>query len=457
MVHLNFVLFSVHLIPILATIYCMSSQEHISTEDINDILDKLILQTKANETVLNTNVKESFLPNVDPQTGNDSNIYYFKTYMAPHINYKSSSELLHLTRNSNKSIETFEVGDENSEVDKSEDESFPAMMSRKSFMDIENQKHVVPTIIYEGRDGNYPEYKTGNIDESNLLDDLIKKEIVSDINAIKDNKQISYTQHIQQSQPNQQQRLLRDYPEIIIDHITYDNDEKDKEYKNNLVNIKTTHDVQHVQNFVKGDNKNSIVVNTSKPRSKIRYNIPEEEIEIIDRIPLEHFAPKNYLTPEMKSLIEAIIQKKVLHDTILKHTTESESRKQSILLEKILQKLPDKKQTRTNSKTSYSLHHERLSAPEIETLSRLRASLETLHRNVGHHLTKPYLNHAMYSSQGGSPVLNKWQLHNRLLSRLLHMSRPEALKRTRLVTSLIDRIMSNIDYNQPVYYNLYKK
>lgn len=411
-------------------------EEHLSTENINEILDKLIQQTQQiNETAPNADIQD-LTPIVETHTDNDSNIYYIKTYMPPRINFKSSSENLHATRYSNKTDQSREVSNEVQSLT-SDDEIFPGAnkITRKTI----NYKQFAPRLIHKGQESVNSDFKprSGLIDEhENSLDDLIKKEMVAELNTTNNTKQTS------SGHQNPQLSLLHQYPEIIIDHITYDNDENDKK---KIPQIKSTLDVPHVQNAVKEETNDRLPNMT--PR-KIRYNIPEEEIEMADDEPPEYFEPRDYFTPDMNGLIDAIVQKKVMHDALLKQTTENESRKQNILLQRILQRLPEKRQMINNVKSSYTVRHERIAPIKIETLSHLLSAPEPVRRSGGNHLPKSYLN----VPHGHS----KWEIHNRLLKTLVRMYRPEILKSTRVVAGLIDRIVPNIGY-RPVYYDLYKK
>lgn len=439
-------------------------------------MDKLIQQTQQiNDTNPTEDIKD--LTTVDETESlagkpplNDSNIYYFKTFMNPQINFKSSSEVVHETRPSNKTVQSDEVSDDDHDPT-SEEKPFPggSKITRKSLLGVQQQKTVqhqsvqsskkeyMPRLIHGGHSETmYSEFKskTGkpDSDENNYaLQELIKNEIVSGLSTMNDNTHISFTQS--GGHQNKQLSLLHEYPEIIIDHIAYDNDENDK---NTVHKLKSAHETQHVQHMqkkvVKGEMNNRVSL---VPPQKIRYNIPEEEIHELahaqrqDFDMQEQFEPVNYLTPEMKGLIDVIIQKQVMQDALLKQTTESESRKTSMLLEKILQRLPEQRPMINNVKSSYSVRHERIAPVEMQTLSHIHSSLNTLHRNGGNHLVNSYMKVPYAPS--------KWEIRNRLLRRLIRLYRPDVLKRTRLVAAgLIDRIVPNINY-QPVYYDLYKK
>lgn len=407
------------------------SQEQLNTENINEILDEPTLQTQQiNETDIT-----DLTPDVE--TGNNSKIYYFKTFVAPHINFKSSNETLQTNRHSNKTTQSDEVSNQDYDLTSEDRLVFSpgksSSSSRKSFIKVEHHnQQFIPRSLNGNQERIYSEYKTrsGYVDENNnSLEDLLNKELVPESSTINDNKQVSFSQS---GNENPQLSILHNYPEIIIDHITYDNDKNDK---NKMVKIKpnVTEDSPPKRNVVKEEpNKNQ-----QKPRP-IRYNIPEEEFEIANHEPPEYLDPRNYLTPEMKGLIVAIIQKKAMHDALLKQTTENESRKQSMLIGKILQRLHEKRLMSNNVKSSYSFRHERITPAEMKTLSYLPTSLETSRRSGGNHLKKSYFNAPF--------VPSKWEIHNRLLRTLVQMYKPEILKRTLLVAGLIDRIVPSIDY-----------
>ncbi|CAH1635650.1 unnamed protein product [Spodoptera littoralis] len=379
-----------HLLFFVSAVYWVLSQEQdMSSENINEILDRLIQQTRPNESGIVPDIVDTVNPSVETppvQGSQQSNISSIEV-----------DEVTELTTGEETSPRTTKV-------------------ITKSFIEIEHQKQTIPRQLYGGN----TILKTENVDRNiTSVEHLIKKEFISDSNTINNNKN---------SQQNYNLNLLHQYPEIIIDHVTYDNDEQTNDSKP----VTPTVNTHHVQEIF------------PKPSLRMRHSNSDENIETANRGHSEHSGTNNYLTPEIKDLIDTIIQKKVTHDTLLRQGTESETRKQSKLLEKILQKLPEMKLVGNNGKDNYLRQREHVHPPEIDTLPRFGNPADSLVlRNVGNHFIKPYL-HAPH-------VINKWEIHSRLLKTLLRTCRPNGLNHVRLIAELIDRIISNIDYRSACY------
>ncbi|XP_022826372.1 uncharacterized protein LOC111356303 [Spodoptera litura] len=379
-----------HLLFFISAVYWALSQEQdMSSENINEILDRLIQQTRPNESGIVPDIVDTVNPSVETppvQGSQQSNISSIEV-----------DEVTELTTGEESSPRTTKV-------------------ITKSFIEIEHQKQTIPRQLYGGN----TVLKSENVDKNTTsIEHSIKKEFISDSNTVNNNKN---------SQQNYNLNLLHQYPEIIIDHVTYDNDEQTNDSKP----VTPTVNAQRVQEIL------------SKPSLRMRHGNSDENIETANRGHLEHSGTNNYLTPEIKDLIDTIIQKKVTHDTLLRQGTESETRKQSKLLEKILQKLPEMKLVGNNGKDNYLRQREHVHPPEIDTLPRFGNPADSLVlRNVGNHFIKPYL-HAPH-------VINKWEIHSRLLKTLLRTCRPNGLNHVRLIAELIDRIISNIDYRSACY------
>ncbi|KAF9799916.1 hypothetical protein SFRURICE_013653 [Spodoptera frugiperda] len=384
----------------------------MSSENINEILDRLIQQTKPNESGIVPDIVDTVNPSVETPPGNESNIYYFKTFMAPRINFKSNGEIIQGSQESN--ISSLEAA-EGTELTTGEESSrHTSKVVTKSFIEIEHQKQTMPRQLYGGN----TEVKSGN-GNTTSIEHSIKKEFMLDLNA---------ANHNRKSQQNDHFNLLHQYPEIIIDHVTYDDDEQTND-SNPVIPTVITERVQEIP---------------PKLTLRTRHSNSDENIETPTRDPTEHSGTNHYLTPEIKNLIDTIIQKKVTHDNLFRQDTESETRKQSKLLEKILQKLPEMKLMGNNGKENYLRQRELAHPPEIDTLTHFGHPADSLvHRNVGNHFRKPYL-HAPH-------MINKWEIHSRLLKTLLRTCRPNGLNHVRLIAELIDRIISNIDYRSACY------
>ncbi|PZC86094.1 hypothetical protein B5X24_HaOG213052 [Helicoverpa armigera] len=408
----------------------MTEEHNMSSENINDILDKLIKQTKPNESMQIADVTASYSPVSEKHHGNDSNIYVFKTLMAPQIDFKSSSEIFNRSRHSHD--------DAHGDFPPTSDEvqlSTASIVNRKKIMGVDDQtQHDTPT-----------KRRSGMADENeHELEDLITKEMYSSFHTGKENLHSFFSKPEQQSD---QLKLLQKYPEIIIDHVSYDDDDDDND-KNSKIKIKPADEAITTKKEVIIEIESQ--EHNTKP-VKTRFSIPEEDIVTKENKAPDEIESRKYSTLEVKSLIDEI-QKKLLHDSLLKQTSENNFLKQNMLIERIMQRLPVKQPIRNNAMAlpSYMIHHERSAPIAIDRRSHLHGSVETLHRHVGNrHVKKTYLQ--------VPPVTNKWKIHNRVLRTLLRLCRSGAIKRTRLIASLIDKIMSNIDYRSVCYDYIYKK
>ncbi|KAF9417096.1 hypothetical protein HW555_005715 [Spodoptera exigua] len=334
------------------------------------------------------------------------------TIVAPRINFKSNGEIIESSQQSN--ISSLEV-DKETEPSTGEQSLPRTSKTVRKVIEIEHQKQT----ISRNRYGGNAELRSGNVDNS--LEYSVKKESSSDYNAANNNIN---------SQRNDHLNLLHQYPEIIIDHITYDNDEQTN--NNNSKLVSPSHESQLASEM------------PPKPVPRTQHNNLEENTETANYAPSEHSGTNHNLTSEIKNLIDTIIQKKITHIPVLRQDTTNETRKQSKILEKILQKIPEMKLVGRRGKANYLRQRELVQPPQIDKFSRFGNPADNLiHRNVGNSFIKSYL-HAPH-------VINKWEIHSRLLKTLLLTCRPNGLNHIRLIAELIDRIISNIGYRSACY------
>ncbi|XP_075976078.1 uncharacterized protein LOC142976539 [Anticarsia gemmatalis] len=285
---------------------------------------------------------------------------------------------------------------------------------RRGFFDSDEQQQSRSASTYvKEKESIQKQFKTDETDKNySVLENLFQK----DIKKLKPATEPSPYGRI----PSKPLSLLHDYPEVVIDHINFDNDEKTDLSRKNIIGQAAS------GNF--GDAFGPV-----SQRDDFSY-------------------------PVIKGLVESIIQNKVIQDSIMSKLTENESKKQSDLLEQILQKLPDRKPQSGNMESieardadPYPLTLDSLPQNEMGGITSLQSYLQDSQSNAMNRLSTTYLQGPVISQKWpalpNAPMLmGPYMPHSRR-----GMSRPDVLKWPRLVTSLVHRIRPSPIYRASYY------
>lgn len=257
-----------------------------SSEDVNSILDKLIQQVSDYELNYDDESQEtveSFYPvpiDTETELGDYSNIYYFKTYMAPQVEFKNGAQRFDKSvQMANNQFETL-----------SEDKLLPGTRTARSGTNDEVD-------ILQSRKSD----DADKINKMKLIENFIKK----------------YNSNEFSSGPSEFGRILskplkklNKHPEVVVGELR----------NNNNSDALTLSDTE-LKNTTPLKEISSSTNNTPKPDSpKAQKSLKEKSVLEDDE--------------KLKNLIGS--QNEALYDRLLKEISKRDSREENILLEKIV-------------------------------------------------------------------------------------------------------------------------